>query len=448
MQHLLDQLPSSQESEFGVAWANLVDFVAALQFDVNFNNTNFLQGMIVPPRLLREDDKAPFIKDFTSAQNRALLVANIFNKANKATDGGLLKLFRDRACCTAKGRNDAYDAMIALLEGKGLLTVDDVIKVVWDLVKSHPCPHKVHREAGVADCFVDPVFNDADIIVTSGIPYGSNFNVMTQKNQTLTLDLYTPPDSDKRSLRPAFVLVHGGSFETGDSTSDGEPDFARVLATRGYVVVSINYRLTGQYYGLTHEQPALDAAEDARAAIRFVRKHAAYARVDTNRISIGGDSAGAITSLYVGYVKAAAGEGHSGNPGFSSQVRAVVPVSGELRSEAFCRGLYPDGAPYDCAVNGTLNKVSDIDSAKLPPLAMVHGTLDLTVPYVNAKAVIAQANKVGLLNKFVTIPGAKHVPFHELFTESTYLHDLMTFLVQAMDLKHAQCPVEPAREQI
>ena len=48
---------------------------------------------------------------------------------------------------------------------------------------------------------------------------------------------------------------------------------------------------------------------------------------------------------------------------------------------------------------------------------MVHGTLDLTVPYVNARAVIAQADKVGLMNTLITIPGAKHVPFHELFTE-------------------------------
>ena len=137
---LLNQLPSSQESKFGVAWANLVDFVAALQFDVNFNNTNFLQGMIVPPRLLREDDRAPFINDFTPAQNRALLVASLFNTANKVTRGGLLKVFA-RACCTVKGREDAYSAMIALLEGKGLLTVEEVIKLVWDLAKSHPCPN-------------------------------------------------------------------------------------------------------------------------------------------------------------------------------------------------------------------------------------------------------------------------------------------------------------------
>jgi hypothetical protein len=117
-----------------------------------------------------------------------------------------------------------------------------------------------------------------------------------------------------------------------------------------------------------------------------------------------------IPTLYVGYVKDAATEGHSGNSGFSSQVSAVVPVSGELTDEAFCKGLLPSGKPYGCEVEGDINKVSDMDNSTLPPLAMFHGTLDLTVPYANAKAVITQANKVGIDNILITIPGAKHVP--------------------------------------
>ena len=45
-----------------------------------------------------------------------------------------------------------------------------------------------------------------------------------------------------------------------------------------------------------------------------------------------GESAGGITGLFLGYVKDAQGEGNSGNPGFSSQVAAVVSISGELRA--------------------------------------------------------------------------------------------------------------------
>ena len=71
---------------------------------------------------------------------------------------------------------------------------------------------------------------------------------------------------------------------------------------------------------------------------------------------------------------------------------------------------------------------------------MVHGTADLTVPYVNAQEVITRAAAVGISNLLISIPGAGHVPFQQLFTDSTYLTDLMTFLVDAMDLEHAQCP--------
>ena len=39
----------------------------------------------------------------------------------------------------------------------------------------------------------------------------------------------------QRTARPAAVLVHGGSFETGSSTSDDEPVLAQNLVARGYV---------------------------------------------------------------------------------------------------------------------------------------------------------------------------------------------------------------------
>ena len=138
MTSLLHRLPSSKESDFGLSWANLVDFIAALRFDVDYNKTNYLQGMIVPPRMLVESDHAPFIKDFSSAQNRALVVAKLFNQANQLLKGKLLTMFQ-KACCTQKGRDDAYNSMIALLTGKALLTLQDIIKFVIDLLKAHPC---------------------------------------------------------------------------------------------------------------------------------------------------------------------------------------------------------------------------------------------------------------------------------------------------------------------
>lgn len=212
------------------------------------------------------------------------------------------------------------------------------------------------------------------------------------------------------------------------------------LASRGFVVVSINYRLTGDYYGLDSDLPGITAAEDARAAIRFVRAHAEQARVDPNRIMLGGDSAGAITSLYVGYVKAAQKEGNSGNPGFNSTASPIFAMSGELMDLAYCKGVR-FGKPYGCAVNNPEYDFTDnVNSPNQPPLVMVHGTSDLIVPYPNAKALYDRAQEVGLKSKLITIPGAPHVPWYELFTESDYLDQLISFIIDTMDLKDMECP--------
>merc|ERR1712185_825878 len=104
----------------------------------------------------------------------------------------------------------------------------------------------------------------------------------------------------------------------------------------------------------------LSATEDARAAVRYVRMVAKDYRLDADRIMIEGDSAGAVTSLYLGYVKDAQGEGHSGNPGFRSDVRMVVAVSGELKNQAYCSQIRP--YPAGCAVDGRIDHVGDIGS--------------------------------------------------------------------------------------
>ena len=134
MAPLLAALPSATERTFGTDWANLVDFVAALQFDVDYNRTNFLQGLIVPPRLLTDRDHAPWIGDFSGAENRALVIARLFSEASTASHGSLLELFK-RACCSATGRADATAAMISLLEGKVVPAVEGLLKMVEDLAR-------------------------------------------------------------------------------------------------------------------------------------------------------------------------------------------------------------------------------------------------------------------------------------------------------------------------
>ena len=99
-----------------------------------------------------------------------------------------------------------------------------------------------------ASCFIDPVWNASELYHDTNHPYGSAFNAETNATQTLLMDFYAPPTTgpraDTRLKRPTVLLIHGGSFIGGDKGS-WEP-LATVLAQRGFVVGSVNYRLTGQ----------------------------------------------------------------------------------------------------------------------------------------------------------------------------------------------------------
>ena len=99
---------------------------------------------------------------------------------------------------------------------------------------------------------------------------------------SLTGDLYQPPDE---RAHPALILIHGGSFRAGSKTDYGRT-WGPYLAARGYVVFAIDYRLSTPQR-TTWPQALLDS----KAALQYVRGHAAILGVNPDRIAIGGDSA-------------------------------------------------------------------------------------------------------------------------------------------------------------
>ena len=151
-----------------------------------------------------------------------------------------------------------------------------------------------------------------------------------------------PPPAPLPHLPPAYTHTHAISPYTA---ADSAP---RPFGIKPQTQTSPLPRSCS----LVRRTDAVDATHDARAAVRFLRKMAADPawRLDPDRIGIGGGSAGAVTALFYGYAAAAASEGDSGSPGFSSAVSFVMPVSGELRYDAFCQGgLDPrTGEPLGC----------------------------------------------------------------------------------------------------
>src|SRR5256885_1317013 len=107
----------------------------------------------------------------------------------------------------------------------------------------------------------------------------------------LTLDLYLPGETVEPPPDgfPLVVFVHGGGWMGGDARRSGAfADFPGVLASlaaRGYVVASVEYRLSGEA-----TFPA--AIQDVKAAIRRLRSDAAKYGIDPALAMTWGVSAG------------------------------------------------------------------------------------------------------------------------------------------------------------
>jgi acetyl esterase/lipase len=201
----------------------------------------------------------------------------------------------------------------------------------------------------------------------------------------LKLDLYQPA-GDTAAKRPAVVWVHGGGFTSGDKSSGRAK--ATFFARLGYVAVSINYRLLSPDGCGGNPDPtplcehaALEAQHDAQAAVRWLRANASTYKIDTDRIAMAGGSAGAVTSVLA--ATHSEDPGTSGNPGYPSDIRAAVSVSG--------------GMPT--------NELIDAGDA---PTLFIHGTEDRVVPFEWAVANAAKMQELGVFTVLEPIEGAAH----------------------------------------
>ena len=225
--------------------------------------------------------------------------------------------------------------------------------------------------------YQDDVFTTVD--VSRDIAYGSAVD-RSGKLQTLVLDLYEPA-ADTVSRRAAIVWIHGGGFVSGSKSTAQMADLAQRYARKGYLTVSIDYRLATPAQFAVEPWPVMrDAMFDAKAAVRWLRANAGPLRVDDGRIAAGGGSAGAFTALHAAYVEE---EGDSGNPGFSSQLGAVIDFWGGLHD------------------------VSELEAGEAP-LIIIHGTLDQTVPFAYAQQLADRAQAIGVAYEFHPLVGSGH----------------------------------------
>lgn len=236
--------------------------------------------------------------------------------------------------------------------------------------------------------------------------------------QPLRLDLYLPEGTGQS--RPLLVWIHGGGWSGGSRFP--APAHARRMLNFGVAVASISYRLTSQA-GQWGTEPVIFPAQihDSKAAIRWLRAHAADYGLDPNRFAVWGSSAGGhLAALVATSGNDPALEGSVGGfTGHSSAVQVVVdyygptdllmmnpdvttppgsqidhdaPGSPESRLIGFDGpgegiGVLRDNLsnpnppfPQLAALVAQVSPMSWIDAAD-PPALLVHGTADRSVPF-------------------------------------------------------------------
>ena len=100
-----------------------------------------------------------------------------------------------------------------------------------------------------------------------------------------TFDFYEPISESGRGGRPAILAIHGGAWRGGDKAWGEE--FAEEFCPRGYVVFSINYRVSTRPNGTWPAQ-----IEDVQKALKHVRANSRRFGIDPTRIASLGMSAG------------------------------------------------------------------------------------------------------------------------------------------------------------
>jgi acetyl esterase/lipase len=219
----------------------------------------------------------------------------------------------------------------------------------------------------------------------------------------LELDLFRP---ESAGPHPAIVFVHGGGWQAGDKANWAEE--AQDFAEKGYVAISVNYRLAPE-----HPFPA--AVEDTKAAVRWLRAHATELDVDPSRIGAMGGSAGGHLVAMLGVTDGSEGlEGESGDLSLSSRVQAVVDYYGptdlsqaaSLRDPAivaFIGGTCAE-KPNLCQQASPVTYVSPDD----PPFLIIHGTRDPRVPFQQSVILRDALRDAGVEVEFLALQGAGH----------------------------------------
>ena len=248
------------------------------------------------------------------------------------------------------------------------------------------------------------------------------------------LDIYLP--KTQQEAYKVIVAIYGSAWFANDAKPFAFMSLGQPLIDAGFAVVCINHRSSGDA-----KFPA--QIQDVKAALRFIRAHAAEYKLDTSFVGITGFSSGGHLSALAGVTNGMTSrtEGDTtldlegtigGNTNYSSKIDAVVDWFGPVdmahmencetvkdaqSPEAALIGAAPADRPDLISLISPITYVA-LNSAQLPRFLVFHGDADNVVPHCQSVFFSEELKKAGRLEEFITVPDGQHGPV--TFNEQTF----------------------------
>jgi acetyl esterase/lipase len=235
----------------------------------------------------------------------------------------------------------------------------------------------------------------------------ANITYLVANNYENKLDLYER--RDVQDAQPTLIFIHGGGWTGG--TKESVVNKILPYLEMGWNVVNVEYRLA-------RVSPAPAAVEDCLCALRWVGANAKAHHIDLNRLVVSGDSAGGHLALTTGMIPESAGLDRE-CPGVEMpKIAAIVDWYGitdvnDLLDPPNLRNFavqWLGSAPNRSEIAKRLSPLGYVRPG-VPPVLMIHGDADPTVPYQQSVRLKAALDKAGVSNDFFTVPGGKHGGF-------------------------------------
>ncbi len=234
----------------------------------------------------------------------------------------------------------------------------------------------------------------------------------------LMLDLYLPPHAGVDPPMPLVVFFHGEGWMEGTRHRMG----LRWLLERGYAMASVEYRYS-------HDAPFPAPLLDAKAAIRWLRAHAADYGYDADRIAAAGTSAGGTLAALLATTAGVEALEADDAPttwnnvawaGVSSRIAAALSFYGPSAFDYFADHPYPAPVTQQAVESFLSGPVRErLDVARLasagshatpddPPIFVCHGELDPIVPADMSRHLHQQLREAGVEAQLVILPEGMH----------------------------------------